>query len=80
MTFFVYKNESREGRKAHTGQPPAWRLVGTFEQEHRAVVAAERLCPRGAEIRTDPANGLRKSLFSSTKRDFTCAMITTKPL
>jgi hypothetical protein len=80
MKFYVYKNTAREGQQAHKGAPEQWRLSSEHEKEHKAVFAAEQLCPRGAEIDTLPANGLKRALFRSTKRDFWCAMITTEPL
>jgi hypothetical protein len=80
MTFYVYKNESRKGRHAWVGQPNQWRLVGEFEQEHKAVFAAERLCPRDCDVKAEPGCGLKKALFGSTKRAYWSALITTQKL
>ena len=51
MTFYVYK---ATGRLSKT----AWELVSELDNYDAAVAAAEKLCPRGGKIETEPGNCL----------------------
>ena len=53
MTFYVYKATGRLSKNV-------WELVSELDNYAAAVAAAEKLCPRGGKIETEPATAYRK--------------------
>ena len=68
MTFYVYKATGRLSKNV-------WELVSELDNYDDAVAAAEKLCPRGGKIETEPGNGLPKAYFGPDYHDRWIAMI-----
>lgn len=64
--------------RASSGYPTRWSLASTHETEAEAVEAARLLCPKGAEIYTEPGRGLNMGFFGSARSDKWSAMVTTE--
>ncbi len=68
MTFYVYKATGRLSKNV-------WEMVSELDNYDAAVAAAEKLCPRGGKIETEPGNGLPKAYFGRDYGDRWKAMI-----
>ena len=68
MTFYVYKATGRLSKNV-------WELVSELDNYDAAVAAAEKLCPRGGKLETEPGNGLPKAYFGRDYGDRWKAMI-----
>jgi hypothetical protein len=73
MTFYVYKATGRLSKNV-------WELVSELDQYDAAVAAAEKLCPRGGKIETEPGNGLPKAYFGRDYGDRWKAMISKRQI
>ena len=73
MTFYVYKATGRLSKNV-------WELVSELDNYDAAVAAAEKLCPRGDKIETEPGNGLPKAYFGPDHQDRWKAMISKRQI
>ena len=73
MTFHVYKATGRLSKNV-------WELVSELDNYDAAVAAAEKLCPRGGKIETEPGNGLPKAYFGRDYHDRWKAMISKRQI
>jgi hypothetical protein len=73
MTFYVYKATGRLSKNV-------WELVSKLDNYDAAVAAAEKLCPRGGKIETEPGNGLPKAYFGRDYGDRWKAMISKRQI
>jgi hypothetical protein len=73
MTFYVYKATGRLSKNV-------WELVSELDNYDDAVAAAEKLCPRGGKIETEPGNGLPKAYFGPDHQDRWKAMISKRQI
>jgi hypothetical protein len=73
MTFYVYKATGRLSKNV-------WELVSELDNYDAAVAAAEKLCPRGAKIESEPGNGLPKAYFGRDYGDRWKAMISKRQI
>jgi hypothetical protein len=73
MTFYVYKATGGLSKNV-------WELVSELDNYDDAVAVAEKLCPRGGKIETEPGNGLPKAYFGPDYHDRWKAMISKRQI
>lgn len=66
--FYVYKY-------ARTPRPGKWALASKHARLEDAEAAARKLCPRGADVWTEPSIELRRAFFGSLQGRDWSAMI-----
>ncbi len=72
MTYYVYKSTGRR-------RESRWEFSSQHEDLAAAEAAAEKLCPPGRGVYTEPSLELKRAFFGPEDNDRWSAMITTTP-